>query len=161
MIRKRLALLLAACLLPAAAHAASITTYGPRFGVSISPDQLVLGGQFAIDEVAPNVSLIPSLEVGFGDDRSVIAINADMYYHFAVQGTDWTPYAGLGAGINIIEFDRPAPQPDVSDTRIGLNIVLGTDVPTGAGNAFFAEARFGVGEIPELKIIAGWNFRIR
>src|SRR3989442_5880053 len=106
MIRKRLALLLAAgLLLPAAAHAASITTFGPGFGVSISPDQLVLGGQLAIDEVAPNVSLHPSLELGFGDDRTVIAMNADMYYHFAVQGTDWTPYAGLGVGINVIEFD--------------------------------------------------------
>ena len=161
MIRKRLALLLAAGLLPATAHAASLTTFGPRFGVSISPDQLVLGGQLAFTEVAPNVSLVPNLELGFGDGRNVIAMNADMHYHFAVQGTDWTPYAALGLGINIIEFDMPAPTPDVSDTRFGLNIILGTDVPTAAGNAFFAEARFGVGDIPSLKVIAGWNFRMR
>ena len=161
MIRKQLALLLVAGLLPASAHAASLTTFGPRFGVSISPDQLVLGGQLAIAEVAPNVSLNPSLELGFGDDRTLIAMNADMYYHFAVQGTDWTPYAGLGVGINVIEFDRPAPFSDESDTRVGLNIVLGTDVPTGRGSTFFAEARFGAGDIPDLKIMAGWNFRMR
>jgi hypothetical protein len=162
MIRRTLAVALALGLLPLAAHAANLTSFGPRFGVSISPDQLVLGGQVIVTDVAPNISLVPNLELGFGDDRTVIAINADMHYHVAVQGTDWTPYLGLGIGINSIQHDLPAPFRDESDTEVGLNIILGTDVPTGAGNKFFGEARVGAGGgVPELKIIAGWNFGLR
>lgn len=155
------AVALVAGLVPAAAHAANVTSFGPRFGVSLDPDQLVLGGQLVVADVAPNISLVPNLELGFGDDVTVISLNGDMLYHFALQGTDWTPYAGLGIGVNWFSQDLPAPAEDISDTEVGLNVVLGTDVPTGRGNAFFAELRFGVGDIPEIKIMAGWNFKMQ
>jgi hypothetical protein len=159
MFRKLFAIALVAGLVPAAAHSA--TSYGPRFGVSLDPDQLVFGGQLVVAEVAPNLAFVPNLELGFGDDVTVISLNGDMLYHFALQGTDWTPYAGLGVGVNWISVDLPAPAGDNSDTEVGLNVVLGTEVPTKRGNAFFAELRFGVGDIPEIKIIAGWNFKMK
>lgn len=161
MLRKLLAVSLVLGLMPAASHAASMTSYGFRAGVSITPDQLVLGGQLGITDVAPHLTLVPNLELGIGDGHTVIAMNVDMQYHFAIQGTDWAPYGGLGIGINNIQTDLPAPFRDQSDTEIGLNIILGTDVPAGQGNAFFAEARIGVGDIPELKLVGGMNFRMR
>jgi hypothetical protein len=158
---KRLLLfgLLGALLAPGAAHAASpATAFGPRVGLSIDPDQLVLGGQMMIGDLAPDVTLNPSLEFGFGDDATVIALNIDGEYHFRVQGSPWRPYVGFGLGINFIEFDRPAPFDDVSDTEVGANLIVGAGVPTRSNNRFFTEIRFGIGNIPELKIMAGWLF---
>jgi hypothetical protein len=151
--------LLAALLAPGAAHAAETATgFGPRVGLSIDPDQIVLGGQLAIGEVAPDITFNPSLEFGFGDDVTVIALNLDGQYHFRVQSSPWRPYVGFGIGINFIEVDLPEPFRDVSDTEVGGNLIVGAGVPTRSNNRFFTEVRFGLGDIPDLKIMAGWLF---
>jgi hypothetical protein len=151
-------LLIAALLAPAAVHASTATAIGPRIGLSIDPDQFVIGGQMVVGEIAPDVTLNPSIEFGFGDNATVIALNVDGAYHFRVQGSPWRPYLGFGIGINFIEIDRPAPFRDVSDTEVGANLILGAGVPTRTGNRFFTELRFGLGDIPDLKIMAGWLF---
>jgi len=151
--------LLAALLAPGTALAQGPpTAFGPRIGLSIDPDQLVLGGQMVVGDLAPDVTFNPSLEFGFGDDITVIALNIDGEYHFRVDGTAWRPYAGFGLGINFIEFDRPAPFDDISNTEVGANLIVGAGVPTRSNNRFFTEIRFGIGDIPELKIMAGWLF---
>src|SRR5438477_12813636 len=71
------ALILVALLVPASLFAAAITKGGPRVGFSADPDQIVFGGQLEIGDVAPKVTFDPNLELGFGDDRSVIAVNFD------------------------------------------------------------------------------------
>lgn len=163
---RRLVLLLAACVvLPAAVHAkggsAGASSYGPRVGVSVDPDQLVLGGQFSTGEIAPSVSFDPNAELGIGDDQTVIAINLDGHYHFALRGSSWSPYLGFGVGVNFFSFDRPAPFQDESETDVGGNFILGAAVPTNAGSQFFTEMKLGLGDIPSLKIMAGWNFGMR
>lgn len=150
---------LAALLAPGAALAQGPpTAFGPRLGLSIDPDQLVLGGQMMVGDLAPDVTFNPSLEFGFGDDATVIALNIDGQYHFRVQGSAWRPYAGFGLGINFIEIDLPSPPGDRSDTEVGANLIVGAGVPTRSNNRFFTEIRFGLGDIPELKIMAGWLF---
>lgn len=151
--------LLAALLVPAGALAQGpATAFGPRIGLSIDPDQLVLGGHMVVGDLAPDVTFNPSLEFGFGDDATVIALNVDGAYHFRIEGSSWRPYAGFGLGINFIEVDLPAPFDDVSDTEVGANLIVGAGVPTRSNNRFFTELRFGLGDIPELKIMAGWLF---
>lgn len=149
-------------LLAGNAFAASenIRGYGPRVGFSVSPDQLVIGGQLVTGEIAPHTTFDPSLELGFGDNVTVIAFNADLHYHFLLDGTEWTPYAGAGIGINFLSYDRPPPFEDDSNTEVGGNLIIGAGVPTRSGSRFFTEARFGLGDIPEVKLIAGWNFRM-
>jgi hypothetical protein len=146
--------------LPAQAASAVVGGWGPRIGVSLNPDQLVLGGQLIIGEIAPDVTFDPNLELGVGDDVTVIALNLDAHYHFAIEGSTWRPYAGGGIGINFISFDLPPPARDDSVTEIGLNVILGAGVPTQSGNRFFAELKFGIGDIPDLKMLVGWNFRM-
>ena len=133
---------------------------GPRVGFSVDPDQIVFGGQLIIGEIAPDLTFDPSLEFGFGDDVTVIAANFDVHYHFALSDTDWRPYAGGGIGLNFIEFDGDAFGSDDSETEVGGNLVLGAGVPTSSGNRFFGELRFGLGDIPEVKMLVGWNFKI-
>src|SRR5437867_7710516 len=57
-------------LAPAAVFAAAVTTAGPRVGFSIDPDQLIIGGQLEIGEVAPKISFDPNLDLGFGDHET-------------------------------------------------------------------------------------------
>jgi len=142
------------------AHAdAVIGGVGPRVGASINPDQLVFGGQLIIGEIAPDLTFDPNLEFGFGDHATVIAANFDAHYHFVISGSSWRPYAGAGLGINFIEIDRGFGN-DASDTEVGLNLIGGAGVPTSSGNRFFGELKLGLGDIPDLKIMVGWNFKI-
>jgi len=157
---RSLALALVACLaLPAAAHAAMSTqSFGPRFGMSLSPDQLVLGGQVTIGDIAPKVSFTPNVELGLGDHQTVVALNMDFHYQLSLEGSEWSPYLGFGPSVAFTSFDRTAPLEDNSDTGVGGDFILGAGVPTRSGSDFFGEMKFGLGDIPSLKIIAGWNF---
>jgi hypothetical protein len=152
----------ALALVPAFAFAAPITVtgIGPRVGFSVDPDQIVIGGHAVIGEIVTNLTFDPSFEIGFGDDLSVISLNFDMHYHFEIRDTEWRPYAGAGIGIHFIEADLPPPFQDDSNTEVGGSLILGAGVPTQAGNRFFGEAKFGLGDVPEIKMVVGWNFRI-
>ncbi len=148
------------CTASAYAGTAVVGGLGPRVGFSTDPDQFVFGGQLIIGEIAPSLTFDPDVEFGFGDDVTVVALNLDMHYHFAIQGSTWRPYVGAGAGINFLEFDRPLPLEDKSDTEVGGNFIVGAGVPTAAGNRFFGELKLGLGDIPDLKLLVGWNFKI-
>jgi hypothetical protein len=158
---RRLVLILALGALSAVpAHAAAVLGgVGPRVGFSSNPDQLVFGGQAIIGELAPDLTFDPNLEFGFGDHATVIAANFDLHYHFVIEGSAWRPYAGAGIGLNFIEVDRGFAE-DLSDTEVGLNLIGGAGVPTASGNRFFGELKLGVGDIPDLKVLVGWNFKI-
>jgi hypothetical protein len=159
---KTLALVVALALLPNFAHAAAplVSGGGPRVGLSTDPSQFVFGGQLTIGGFAPDWTFDPNLEFGIGDNVTVIALNGDFYYHFRLQDSDWAPYVGGGLGINSVSVDNPAPFRDHTSTDVGLNIVGGVSVPTQAGNRWFGEIRFGIGDIPELKLMGGINFRL-
>ena len=139
----------------AAAQAASSShaAFGPRIGISSSPDQLVVGGQLVFPDFAPQLSAVPSVELGFLDHETTVAINGDFMYHFVVRSSTWKPYVGAGAALVVTQ-----PENGDSSTDAGMNLIIGADVPTRTGNKFFGEFRIGVGDIASLKIIAGWNF---
>ena len=148
-------------LLASVAHGqtTNLTAMGFRVGFSVDPDQLVFGGQAVIGEIAPDLTFDPSLEFGLGDDVTLISLNLDLHYHFDLQNTTWRPYAGAGLGIHFIEFDG-GPGNDDSDTEVGGGLIFGASVPTSAGNRFFAELKFGLGDSPDLKMVVGWNFKM-
>jgi len=138
-----------------------VTWWGPRLGLSSNPDQFVIGGQLDFREIAPGLSISPNLEFGVGDDMTWTAINGDLKHHFIVQGATWRPYVGGGLSVNFWNWNSPLPNaPDGSGTEMGANLIFGAVVPTHSGSRFFTEARVGLGDIPDLKIMAGWNFRM-
>jgi hypothetical protein len=147
-------------LLPAGAHAAEVSGIGPRIGFSTGPDQLALGGQLEVGEIAPDLDFTPNVELGFGDHTTLIAFNLDLHYKFRVQNSNWSPYLGAGVGVNFLEFDRPAGLADDSETEVGGNFIIGAQVPTQAGRKFFSELKLGLGDIPDLKLLVGWNFKL-
>jgi hypothetical protein len=147
-------------LLPLTAYAgtATFSSWGPRVGFSSNPDQIVFGGQMTISEIAPNLSFDPNLELGFGDNATVVAFNLDMHYNFEVSGANWRPYAGAGIGINFVQVDTGPFGADASDTFVGGNLIVGASVPTQSGSKFFGELKLGLGDVPDLKLMVGWNF---
>ncbi len=153
-------LLLAALLVPAAASAGTFSTVGPRLGFSTGPDQILLGGQLQIGDAAPNLDFVPNVDLGFGDDVTVISANGDFHYRLNVEGMTWQPYVGAGIALNFISFDA-GPLNDESDTQAGGSIILGADVPTRSGNRFFTELKLGLGDTADFKALAGWNFKLR
>jgi hypothetical protein len=159
MLRKLLIAGLLLISVPAAVHAAALTTAGFRAGFSIDPDQVVLGGQMEVGDIAPSVSFVPNLDIGFGDHLTVIAFGFDLHYNMTIRDSDWRPYAGAGLGIHFVEVDRAAPF-DGSSTEVGGNFLLGASVPTRSGNLFFTELKLGLGDVPTLKLLAGLNFRL-
>ena len=146
--------------LAAPAHAqTAVGGIGPRVGFSVDPSQIVFGGQAIVGEIAPKLTFDPSLEFGLGDHVTVIAANFDIHYHFDVQGTAWRPYAGGGVALNFLSFDY-GPFQNNSDTAVGGNVILGAAVPTPSGNRFFSELKLGLGDVPTMKAVVGWNFKM-
>ena len=143
---------------PAAHSSTVVTAFGPRAGLSVDPDQLVLGGQLSLQEFAPDWSLDPNLELGFGDGATTIALALDAHYHLRLRGSEWRPYLGAGFGVAFVSWNSPLGVSDRSDTNLGLNVVGGVSVPMAASHRGFLELRFGVGDLPTLKIVAGLNF---
>ena len=127
-------------------------------GISVDPDQFVLGGQLSMREFAPDWSFDPSLELGFGDNQTDITFNLDAYYHLSLSGSDWKPYVGGGLGVDFASWDAPLGLRDHSDTNVGVNAVAGFTIPASSGRHWFTELRFGLGDLPTLKIMGGSNF---
>jgi hypothetical protein len=148
---------------PAAAEGNTISALaiGPRVGLGINPDQIVFGGHMAFGGFHPDWTLSPILELGFGDHQTVVSIDFDGYYHMHLEDSDWRPYFGGGLSIDNFNIDEPAPFEHVSNTEAGINLVAGTSIPTSPNAPMFAELRVGVGDIPDLHIMAGWNFPLR
>ena len=159
MVRKFALALLLAAVLPAVAGAASSTTIGPHLGFSVSPDQVVLGGQIQFREIAPQIDLLPSIDLGLGDDVTLITLNGDFHYRFKVN-SKWTPYAGAGIALHFVSWDNPGPGTDNSDTQGGGTIIGGAEVPTKSGGHFFVEGKIGIGDGPDLTVLAGWHFKM-
>jgi hypothetical protein len=157
--RTFLAAALAVALMPVAADAARITHVGPRAGFAFDPDQFTVGGQMDIGPLAEDFTFNPNLELGFGDDLTVIALNLDGQYHLQLQNSSVAPYFGAGLGVNFFNFDAPSGfTGDSSDTELGMNLIVGLGFPMQSSNRFFTELRFGIGDIPDLKLMAGWGF---
>ena len=145
-------------------HSSAIagTMIGPRVGFSVNPDQFVVGGHLSTG-FAPGWTLNPSVEAGFGDHATVVALNFDAQYHFDIQGSNWSPYLGAGLGVDFVSVDVPAPFADLHDTVTGLNLIVGTSIPTQGSQHLFSELRIGAGDsaMPDLKGVFGWNFGLR
>ncbi|HDS02006.1 MAG TPA: hypothetical protein ENO22_13165 [candidate division Zixibacteria bacterium] len=134
--------------------------WGPRIGVTIDPDQFHFGGHADFGHFAKHIRLQPNLEIGFGDNLMLLAINFEGSYRFATNWDVWTPYIGAGPGINFYNFDDEGlpDGADDSETEFGFNILGGIEKGISNGDRFFLELKLGFADSPDIKITAGWTF---
>lgn len=134
----------------AAPRAAAQQGPGVRGGISIDPDQAYIGAHYVTAPLVDRLRFQPSVEVGVGDDLTVVALNFEFAYYFPA-GRDWQMYAGGGPAINIIDSDFR----DSSDSEGGFNILLGVAHRRG----LFFELKVGAVDSPDLKFGVGYTFR--
>lgn len=134
-----------------------ILGWGARVGGTFDPEQVHVGVHFDLGDIAERVRLQPNVEVGFGDDVTLVAINPEVFYLFTPHNR-WTPYAGGGLGINIYNWDSPVAGIDDSETEVGLNLLAGAETRINDAMKFFGEVKFGIGDSPDAKIHVGLTF---
>jgi len=145
--------LIAAVTLAVTVGSASASGFGPRFGVTIEPDQLHAGMQFQAAQITPQLAFLPGFDVGAGDNAIGISGNMDFKYTFSQGPERWRPYLGAGPGIFFLDADGHD-----SATDVGVNFFGGMQTPTHSG-LFFAEMRLGLISEPDVKFTFGWMFR--
>lgn len=173
-MRKLTIFTLLVLLVPAAANADPMTKtgwrgWGPRVGVTIDPDQIHFGGHVDFGNFAEHIRFQPNIEIGFGDNLTIFALNFEAAYRFQSRWDVWTPYLGGGLGINFMSWDSHdagegnltagvADHRDDSETEIGLNLLGGIEKGLKNGHRFFLEGKLGLADSPDFKVTAGWTF---
>lgn len=148
MIRLRSVVYLAvAFVLLAATTSNAQTTVGVRAGASIDPDQFYFGGHVETPPLASRLRFRPNVEVGVGNDLTVVAFNVEMAYHFPSQ-YDWHFYAGGGPALNVVNT------PVDTDSGGGVNLLVGVQHDRG----LFFEFKLGFIDSPDVKIGLGYSF---
>jgi hypothetical protein len=145
-------------MLPAAASAGSFTYYGPQLGFSQGPDQFVVGGHLQWNTIAPRLDFAPGIDLGFGSDQTVVSLNGDFHYRIATN-TTWQPYIGGGIGLHFTSGSNSVA--GSGDSQAGGHFIAGATVPLQGRSRFFTELKLGFGNGPDLKMLAGWNYRSR
>ena len=130
---------------PAAAAAQGV---GVRAGASVKPDQFYVGGHYETRPIVEGLHFRPNLEVGFGDDRTVVGANIEFVYKVPIEGP-WSLYAGGGPALNIYSVN------DDTATDGGLNVLFGAETTQG----LFFEVKIGVIDSPDLKFGVGYTWR--
>jgi hypothetical protein len=125
---------------------------GVRGGISVDPDQFYFGGHLETSPLVDRVHFRPNVEVGIGDDLTLIAANMEFVYKFT-RNRGWNVYAGGGPALNIYMVDSPGD--DDSETEAGFNVLGGIE---SAGGLFF-EFKLGLIDSPELKFGVGYTWR--
>lgn len=122
---------------------------GVRGGISVDPDQFYFGGHFETSPLIDRLHFRPNLEVGIGDDVTLIAANMEFVYKFTSR-RPWNLYVGGGPALNIYK-----PDGSDSNTEAGLNILAGVEQARG----LFFEFKVGAIDSPDFKFGVGWTFR--
>jgi hypothetical protein len=132
---------------PAAAQNAGI-----RGGLSIDPDQFYVGAHIETSPLVDRLYFRPNVEVGFGDDLTLIAANMEFVYKFTTR-RPWNLYVGGGPALNVYMFDGPGDND--AESEAGFNGLVGLESSRG----FFFEFKVGAIDSPEFKFGVGYTWR--
>lgn len=156
-----LLLTLAVTSVPTLAHELGVRSYGVRGGINMNPDQLSFGAHVDAGTVSSRVRFQPSFELGLGNGVTLASANFDVHYLFSQRA--WRPYAGGGLGINFIDVNRGFGAGRGLDVEPVVNLVGGVEwgKPRAGSRAFrryLLEARIGMGQTPDFRLVAGLSF---
>jgi hypothetical protein len=128
---------------------ASAQDGGIRGGISVDPDQFYFGGHLETSPLIDRLHFRPNVEVGVGDDLTLIAANMEFVYKFSTR-RDWNLYAGGGPALNIYMVDDRD-----SETDAGFNVLVGVEQSKG----LFFEFKVGAIDSPDFKFGVGYTWR--
>jgi hypothetical protein len=153
---QRFALSVALVLLFSGAASAEFRGIGPRFGVGDDPDQAIIGMHVDAGRFATNVRFQPDLELGIGDDVTLINFTFPAHYLFPVSGSV-RPFAGGGLAVGIEDQDDR--RGDDTDLEIGMVIAGGAQWEMSDANLFLLELDIIAGDLHDFELVGGFTFR--
>lgn len=130
------------------ATTASATDIGLRAGLTSGPDQFHIGAHTDLGHVFPPLRLVPNVEIGFGDNLTMIAFNGDLIYDFPQ-----TPF-GVGGelGLNYLDVDGFG-----SNTELGLSALGNYRLGLDNGKTVLLEVKIGLLDSPDFKFTVGYS----
>ncbi len=132
--------------------------WGLRAGVSDRPDQLLVGIQADFGELINNLRFEPNVELGVGDDQTILSLSAPVFYRWPESGP-FDFYGGGGIAVGFVDRDE-ADDPGEDD---GLEFVIapmlaaGLAWPVGESEAG-VELAVTANELQNLKLVFRWMF---
>jgi len=123
---------------------------GVRAGLSANPDQFFIGGHYVTKPLWDRLRFQPTVEAGFGDDRTVVAFGMEFGYWMPISA-GWQAYVGGGPAMNLISGNGR----NGDDVGPGLNVFAGIGLRSG----LFFEMKVGAFDSPDFKLAAGYTFR--
>jgi hypothetical protein len=115
--------------------------YGARAGLGITPDQFVAGLSMTFGKTAGIFRVSPVAQIGLGD-VTTFDINVDFLVRLMVENSSFGFYGG---GAPTLVFG--------DNTEFGGSIVAGVNVPLFKDRTSAIEGRFGVGDVPDVRIL--------
>jgi len=138
---------------------AHLRGWGPRFGMTVDPDQVHLGAHLDLGYLVSRLRMQPNFEMGLGDNVTLASVNFETAYMFSMSRDRWRPYAGGGLGINWYSWDHGSRFGTHTDARAGLSALGGIERHLGQNTRFFAEMKLGLIDAPDMKWTVGWTFQ--
>ena len=131
---------------------------GVRGGYSMDPGQVFFGVHTWLDKPAPEIWLVPNIELGFGDDVTVFSIAlAGRYRIYRHDMADFKPYLGAEVGYYTWMFSDNLG--GGSDGKAALSLLGGLEKRLDPGRNLFFELRLGLSDYtPDVKFTAGLTF---
>jgi hypothetical protein len=129
----------------------SQASVGFQGGVSIDPEQVFAGVFWESPPLGGRFSIRPGVDGGFGNDLRIATINIDFIARFPIGNSGWNFVQGGGPTIVITKI----PALDLTDTGAGGSYIIGFSHDDG----FFGEFRIGGGNVPSLKMGAGYAIK--
>jgi hypothetical protein len=127
------------------------SSIGFRTGLALSPNMFIGGVHFRTNPLNENLYFVPSVEGGVGD-ATMIAGNADLQYQFKTS-SKLRPYAGGGITLNWFHDNGE------DETDFGGSLLGGISLGETSLGKMFLEGKLGLGNVPDVKIVVGWNLR--
>jgi hypothetical protein len=128
---------------------------GPRVGLTVNPDQIHFGGHIDFGDLAPNLMMLPNIEIGFGDNVTTVAPSFELDYRFRSDWGAWTPYLGGGIGPIFYSWDHGGSS---SDFGAYMQFGIGKGSAGSQAGHFFIEGKLGLADAPDFKATVGWTF---
>jgi len=128
---------------------ANAQTFGVRAGASADPDQFFFGGHYETKPLMKDLTFRPNIEVGFGDDVTLVAFNIEFAYWIDLNNKPWKLYVGGGPAAIVSDTDTS------TDFNGGFNLLVGAQHRGG----LFGEFKVGLIDSPEVKFTVGYVFK--
>ena len=144
--------------LGSAAHAQTVNLQPPRQntvgflgGASFDPEQVYVGVFWQSPAIANRLHIRPGIDGGFGNDLRLATFNIDFIARFPLGNSGWELIQGGGPVIVLTKFEDF----DETETSAGGSYIFGFAHRSG----FFGEFRIGGGNVPSLKMGAGYGLK--